>query len=150
MVTVQPTRVPALLVTMLVVGVVTAAAAWAWYGSFPPVQVRDSLVLWVVAAAAGWLGVVVRRRIADGMVGFDRSQWSPVTVTWCAMGGRAVAWVAAAVAGAYGGVAVYVLAHRAELVAAAGDVPGVVAGCLAALAATAAGVWLERGCAVPL
>lgn len=130
-------------------GVVSFAAVWVFYGSYPPMRVSGSLALWVFAAVAGVLAVIVRRRIADGEVGQDRSQISPVFISRCALFGTASGWIGALAVGFYGGVAVYVLLRHGQLLAAQQDAPGVVVSLLAAVAMTVAGVLLERSCLVP-
>lgn len=137
------------------VGAFVAAALIAWvtalgfYGSFPAINVLASTLLWVMAVVCGVAGWVIRRRIAEGNVGMDRSQLNPVTVAqWLALG-QAVAWVGSVIGGLYVGVGAYVLPKASDLVAASEDVPGIISGALACIAAAIAGVWLERSCIAP-
>lgn len=137
------------------VGVFVAAAliafvtALGFYGDFPAINVLASTLMWVMAVVCGIAGWVIRRRIANGEVGMDRSQLNPVTVAqWLALG-QAVAWVGAVIGGLYVGVGFYVVPKASTLVAASEDIPGVVSGALSCVAATIAGVWLERSCIAP-
>ena len=125
------------------------AGSWMFYGDLPPVKVSGSVAMWVFAALAVVLAVVVKHRVEDGRIGQDSSQLSPVFVARCAVLGMATAWIGAVVGGLYGGVTIYVLLRHSDLLAAQQDTPGAVT-CLAAGAAMAAsGVWLERSCLVP-
>ena len=63
--------------------------------------------------------------------------------------GKASAWTGAIVGGAYAGIAVYVLPKAGELVAASGDVAGVVSSALGGAAMCVTGVVLERHCEAP-
>lgn len=130
-------------------GVVSFAAAWVFYGRYPSLSVTGSLALWIFAVVAAVLAVTVRRRIADGEVGQDSSQMSPVFISRCALYGRACAWLGAVLGGLYGGLTVYVLLRHGELLAAQQDTPGAVTAALGAAATAVAGVLLERACLVP-
>jgi fructose-specific phosphotransferase system IIC component len=143
------TSIGLLLLSAAGATVVGLAAAWTFYGRFPPIRVSGSLALWFFAVAAAVLAVIVRRRIADGRIGQDRSQLSPVFVSRCAVFGKAAAWIGAIVGGLYAGVTVYVLIRHSELLAAQQDTPGVVTSLVAGGAMAAAGVWLERSCLIP-
>ena len=89
------------------------------------------------------------KRIADGGVGFDRSQMQPTTVASWMLYGKALAWIGALLSGIYVGLGVYVVPHAGQLAAAQADVPGIVAGIVGALASAVAGVRLERACEAP-
>ncbi|WP_225723535.1 MULTISPECIES: DUF3180 domain-containing protein [Corynebacterium] len=123
--------------------------ALSFYGDLGPINVVNSSILWIIAAMCLAAAVVVRKKIADGMIGLDRSQMNPMTVaTWMNMG-KAAGWVGAGFAGAYAGVGIYVMTQYATLTAAQDDTPGVVAFVLGGLACAAAGVFLERSCVAP-
>lgn len=138
-----------LALSAVAAAVVSFAAVWVFYGSFPPLRISGSTALWIFAVVAGVLAWTVRRRIAAGEVGQDSSQMSPVFISRCAVFGAAAGWIGALLGGAYGGVAVYLLLRHGELLAAQQDTPGAVVGFLASAAMAVAGVLLERSCLVP-
>lgn len=131
--------------TALVVGV----AAVFFYGDFPPARVRNSVALWIIAGVAAVTAVAVRRRIADGEVGLDRSQMAPVFIARAAVLGKACSWLGAFIGGGYLGLSVYVLAEYTALLAAQEDTPGALTCVAAGVAVAVAGVVLERSCLVP-
>jgi hypothetical protein len=143
------TPVSALLVAAGASALVVGVAAVYFYGDFPPARVRNSVAMWIIAGVAAVTAVAVRRRIADGEVGQDRSQMAPVFIARAAVLGKACSWLGAFVGGGYLGLTVYVVVEYSSLLAAQEDTPGAVT-CVAAGAAVAvAGVVLERCCLVP-
>lgn len=145
----RPTRWSALLGAALVLGVLGAALALGLYRFFPPFKPESSSFIWVVAGACMVIGRLVRRKIEDRGVGFDRSQIAPTLVAQCALLGRATAWIGAGFFGITAGVAAVVLPRASELAAAGRDAPGILLGIAAGGFAAAAGMWLERGCVAP-
>lgn len=143
------TSVGLLATSAVAATVVSFAAVWVFYGSYPPLRVSGSAALWIFAVIAGVLAVTVRRRIRDGEVGQDRSQMSPVFISRCALFGKAAAWIGVLLGGFYAGVTGYVLFRHGDLLAAQQDTPGAVVALLAAAAMAVAGVLLERSCMVP-
>lgn len=143
------TPLSGLLTAAAATAVVVGVAAVFFYGDFPPARVRNSVALWLFAAVAAVTAVAVRRRIADGEVGLDRSQMSPVFIARAAVLGKACAWLGAFVGGAYLGLTVYVLAQYPALLAAQADTPGAVVCTAAGACVAVAGVVLERCCLVP-
>lgn len=123
--------------------------AQGFYGDFPRIKMTMPVFLWVVTLTCAVAGFVVRRRIADGRVGFDASQMQPVAVAQWLVFGQATAWASSAIAGLCVGVGVYVWPKAGELLAAQDDTPGLIVGAVSGVAAAIAGVWLERGCVVP-
>ncbi|WCZ35875.1 hypothetical protein CHEID_01485 [Corynebacterium heidelbergense] len=146
---VTPVKIAALLWTAIAAALVGWVTATGFYGSFPPIHLSASAALWLAAVLCAVGGVVVRRRIEERRIGFDRSQLQPSTVAQLALCGQAVAWMAALIGGLYAGVGVHVLFNAGRLMAAQQDVPGVLAGFAGGIAAAVAGVWLERGCIAP-
>jgi hypothetical protein len=103
----------------------------------------------VFAVVAAFTAVAVRRRIADGEVGLDRSQMSPVFIARAAVLGKACSWLGALVGGGYLGLTVYVLIRYPSLLAAQEDAPGALVCTAAGVCVAVAGVVLERCCLVP-
>ncbi|WP_297005481.1 DUF3180 domain-containing protein [uncultured Corynebacterium sp.] len=143
------TPVSGLLVAAGSSALVVGVAAVFFYGDFPPARVRNSVAMWIIAGVAAVTAVAVRRRIADGEVGQDRSQMDPVFIARAAVLGKACSWLGAFVGGGYLGLAVYVLVEYSSLLAAQDDTPGVVACVASGVAVAVAGVVLERCCLVP-
>lgn len=145
----KPTAIGSLAVAAVIAALIGWMTAFGFYGSFPPLGVVGSAVLFIMAVACGIAGLVVRKKIGEGEVGHDQSQMSPLTVAQLMVAGQAVAWIGSIIGGGYAGIGVHVMLHAGELTAAQNDVPGVIAGALGGLAAAAAGVWLERSCIAP-
>nr|WP_130840888.1 DUF3180 domain-containing protein [Corynebacterium neomassiliense] len=143
------TPVSALLTAAAGMALVIGVAAVFFYGDFPPARVRNSVALWVFAVVAAFTAVAVRRRIADGEVGLDRSQMSPVFIARAAVLGKACSWLGALVGGGYLGLTVYVLIRYPSLLAAQEDAPGALVCTAAGVCVAVAGVVLERCCLVP-
>lgn len=119
-----------------------------FYGLLESVDLVVPLSLWVMAAVAGWLALVVRKRRKEGKVGLDRSQLNPVQAANFMVFGKACAWAGAVFGGMYVGALSYVVTKLSVLAAAPGDVPPLVAGTLGGIALCAAGIWLEKACEV--
>lgn len=131
------------------VAIASAILTWGFYGSMVSVSTTASLTLWVMSVVCVVLGRRVRAHVDERTIGLDRSQLNPVTAALWLVIGKASAWTGALVAGAYIGMASYVLTKMSILVAAQADAPGVIASALSGVALAAAGVYLERGCALP-
>ena len=109
-----------------------------------------SISLWAMALVCVLLTLKVRGAKDDEHgIGLDNSQLNPMTIAQFLLVGKASAWTGAIVGGAYAGMAVYVVPRAGELVAAAGDLAGVVTSALGGVAMCIAGVVLERHCEVP-
>lgn len=145
----KTTSIPALLATGGFSAAVLAILTWGFYGSMMSIPVTVSVTLWLMAIICVFLALRIRERKEDGRIGLDRSQLNPVTAARFLVVGKASAWTGAIVGGAYVGVATYVVPHAGELIAAADDLPGVLASALGGVALAAAGVFLERNCEVP-
>ncbi|KQB86192.1 DUF3180 domain-containing protein [Corynebacterium lowii] len=130
------------------VAALAAIATWRFYGVLGAIPVTVSVTLWVMAVVCLYLALKVRSRRKDGRIGMDRSQLNPVMVAQFLVVGKASAWTGSLVGGAYVGMGIYILPQAGRLVAAANDVPGVVASALGGIALAAAGVFLERNCEV--
>ncbi|EEI26029.1 MULTISPECIES: DUF3180 domain-containing protein [Corynebacterium] len=132
-------------------GFFAAAAAiltWRFYGAIGGFSAAASVTLWAIAALCGYLGWRVRRAMKDDNIGQDRSQLNPVTAAQWLVIGKTSAWTGGIVGGAYVGVLI-VLLFNLHLASAVDDLPGVIVSTLGGLAASAAGLYLERGCHIP-
>ncbi|MBF0581834.1 MULTISPECIES: DUF3180 domain-containing protein [Corynebacterium] len=145
----QPTPLSALAWGTGIAVVIAWAATWAFYGSFPPIELTACVFLFVFAVACAVMGWMVRKRIDEGEIGQDSSQMSPLTVAQWMLIGQAVAWIGAVLGGVYAGIGIHVLLNAGHLQAAADDVPGVIGGVVGGVCAAVAGAWLERGCVAP-
>ena len=145
----RPTPPSSLLLAAGIALAIGWMTTWAFYRNVPPINLVASVFLFVLAIACVVLGRIVRKRIADGEIGHDRSQLSPVTAAQWMLFGQSVAWIGAVLSGAYAGISIHVLLNAGELQAAANDVPGALAGVVGGAAAAIAGSWLERGCQAP-
>lgn len=145
----KPTAMSSLLWAAVIAALIAWMTAFGFYGSFPPLSVMGSVLLFLMAVGCGIAGKIVRKKISEGEIGHDRSQMSPITVAQLMITGQAVAWIGAVIGGAYTGIGVHVMLHAGELTAAQQDVPGVIVGALGGLAAAVAGAWLERSCVAP-
>ncbi|APT85496.1 DUF3180 domain-containing protein [Corynebacterium aquilae] len=120
-----------------------------FYGSMPHIPPSVAVTLWGLTAACGFGTWVVRKNISRGHIGLDRSQLNPLSaVNWLILG-TASAYTGGIVGGIYLGIAAYVLPRTTTLMAAADDAPGVIVSALGGIALAAAGLILERACAVP-
>ncbi|MCT1442036.1 DUF3180 domain-containing protein [Corynebacterium glucuronolyticum] len=132
-------------------GFFAAAAAiltWRFYGAIGGFSAAASVTLWAIAALCGYLGWRVRRAMKDDNIGQDRSQLNPVTAAQWLVIGKTSAWTGSIVGGAYVGVLI-VLLFNLHLASAVDDLPSVIVSTLGGLAASAAGLYLERGCHIP-
>lgn len=141
------------IIALLAAGGFVAAAmailTWGFYGSMMSIPVAVSVTLWLMTAVCAYLGLKMRERRKDGRIGLDRSQLNPVTAAQYLIVGKASAWTGAIIGGAYVGIATYVIPQAGNLLAAAEDLPGVLASAVGGIALAAAGVFLERNCEVP-
>ncbi|MCQ9336886.1 DUF3180 domain-containing protein [Corynebacterium phoceense] len=147
----QRTSLPALGGTAVFVAAAVAIVIPRLYGYMGTIPLTVSVTLWLMAIVCAVLAWRVREAKKDDThgIGLDTSQLNPMTITNFMLLGKASAWTGAIVGAAYAGVAVYVIPHAHELVAAAEDVPGVLASLLGGAAMAVAGVVLERYCEVP-
>lgn len=132
---------------------VTAASAMLttrFYGSMLAIPATVSITLWVMAVVCGVLARKVsqaRKEDAHG-IGLDSSQLNPLTVAQFLLVGKASAWTGSIVGAAYLGVAIHVVPRAGELLAAQGDLIGVITSALGGAAMAVAGIVLERQCEV--
>ncbi len=144
------TSISALVGVALFVAAAAAILTTRFYGSMLAIPATVSISLWAMALVCVLLTLKVRGAKEDEHgIGLDNSQLNPMTIAQFLLVGKASAWTGAIVGGAYAGMAVYVVPRAGELVAAAGDLAGVVASTLGGAAMCVAGVVLERHCEVP-
>ena len=144
------TSISALVGVALFVAAAAAILTTRFYGSMLAIPATVSISLWAMALVCVLLTLTVRGAKDDEHgIGLDNSQLNPMTIAQFLLVGKASAWTGAIVGGAYAGMAVYVVPRAGELVAAAGDLAGVVTSALGGVAMCIAGVVLERHCEVP-
>lgn len=144
------TSISALVGVALFVAAAAAILTTRFYGSMLAIPATVSISLWAMAVVCGVLTLKVRGAKDDEHgIGLDNSQLNPMTIAQFLLVGKASAWTGAIVGGAYAGMAVYVVPRAGELVAASGDLAGVVSSALGGVAMCVAGVVLERHCEVP-
>ena len=144
------TSIGALIGTALFVAAAAAILTTRFYGSMLAIPATVSISLWAMALVCVLLTLKVRGAKEDEHgIGLDNSQLNPMTIAQFLLVGKASAWTGAIVGGAYVGMAVYVVPRAGELVAAAGDLVGVVTSALGGAAMCVSGVVLERHCEVP-
>lgn len=137
-----PTRVPTLLLTALICGVLAWLLLRLTYTSLPPLPWTGVPALVVLAAAETWTGRSVRARLAGRRPG---NPIPPIAVARMAVLAKASSLAAALIGGLAGGFLVFVAgsldkaAFRDDAYAAAGTF-------VAAVALTAAALYLEYGC----
>ncbi|AJE34096.1 hypothetical protein B842_11245 [Corynebacterium humireducens NBRC 106098 = DSM 45392] len=145
----QRTPIAGLVAAGGFVAAVTAILTWRFYGSMSTIPVTVSVTLWTMAAVCVLLAWRVRDRKENSGIGQDRSQLSPVTAAQFLVIGKASAWTGALIGGAYLGMASFILPRADTLIAAADDLPGVLASAFGGLVLAGAGVYLERHCETP-
>ena len=142
----QRTSWPALIGTAVFVAAAVAIVIPRLYGYMGTIPLTVSITLWLMAIVCAVLAWRVREAKKDDThgIGLDTSQLNPMTITNFMLLGKASAWTGTIVGAAYAGLAVYVISHAHELVAAAEDVPGVLASLLGGAAMAVAGVEIGR------
>lgn len=144
------TSISALVGVALFVAAAAAILTTRFYGSMLAIPATVSISLWAMALVCVLLTLKVRGAKDDEHgIGLDNSQLNPMTIAQFLLVGKASAWTGAIVGGAYAGMAVYVVPRAGELVAASGDLTGVVTSALGGAEMCVAGVVLERHCEVP-
>lgn len=135
------------------VGLFVAAAfaiiTWGFYGNLVPIHWGVSVTLWMLVIICLAAARRVKKSMADGAIGLDRSQLDPMTVALFLVLAKASAWTGAIVAGLYLGIATFVVPKAAQLTAAADDLPGVLTSLVGGVALVAAALYLERHCETP-
>lgn len=135
-----------LLATALVTLVAAYLVVRAGYGDLPPLPryAPASLVALALAEVVGGSGVRARLAGSRGL-----RPLPALTVARAAALAKASSLVGALVTGGYGALALYTLSRRSDVAAARRDSVISVLGVLAAIALTAAALYLERSCRTP-
>ena len=119
------------------------------YRWFPPITTWTGVSLLAVAIAEAGWAFYVRSKITDGEIG-DAPGWlHPLAVARSVLIAKASAWVGALVLGWWAGVLVYLLPRRGTLRVAGEDTAGAVVAAVCALALVVAALWLQHCCKSP-
>jgi Protein of unknown function (DUF3180) len=138
----------------LTVATVLAAAAGyllvvLLYRWFPPITLWTGMSLLAVAIAEAAWAFHVRAKIDDGEIGDGPGWLHPLAVARSVLIAKASAWVGALVLGWWVGVLVYLLPRRSTLRVAGEDTAGAVTAAVCALALVVAALWLQHCCKSP-
>ncbi|WKD58696.1 DUF3180 domain-containing protein [Corynebacterium caspium] len=144
----QRTPIAGLLATGIFLALASGIATWRFFGMLSSIPVTVSATLWLLFLICIMATLKVRKNLAEGTIGLDRSQLDPLLVARFMILGKASAWTGAIIGGIYSGMAAYLLAISGDNIAASQDAPGAALSALGGIALTAAGVWLERTCEV--
>lgn len=133
--------------------VVAAAAGYLLvvllYRWFPPITVWTGVSLLAVAIAEAGWAFYVRAKINDGEIG-DATGWlHPLAVARSVVIAKASAWVGALVLGWWVGVVLYLLPRRSTIRVAGEDTAGAVVAAVCAVALVVAALWLQHCCKSP-
>lgn len=145
------TRARDLVAVGAVALVVVYLAVRLFYAQLPPLPTFAGVTLLVLAVVEGALGTSLRGRIkrrAEGKPDEGRPL-QPLTVARAVALAKASSLLGAIMLGAWLGVLGYVLPRRAELAAAADDLPSAIFGAICSAALIGAALWLEYGCRTP-
>jgi hypothetical protein len=135
---------------LVVAGLVTAAVVYllvrVLYGQLPPLPTFAGVTLLVLAIVETVLAFSLRTRIRNPGGG---RPLQPLTAARAVALAKASSLLGAIMAGVWLGVLGYVLPRRAELTAAADDLPSAVVGVICSALLIAAALWLEWCCRTP-
>lgn len=145
----KPTHIAALIGIAGFCAAATFIVVAQFYSYFPPVPTSVAITLWAMAGLCALLAVVVKGRVKDNRIGFDKSQLEPTRAANFLVMGKASAWTGAIFGGGYLGLAIYIIPRISMLTAAGEDTPKVIGALIGGFALSAAGLWLERACQAP-
>lgn len=135
--------------TLLVAAVAAGAVAWlitkTAYGSMPKLPWLPPVSIFALAVVEAVMARTTKSRIEHRP---GTARVDPLSVARFVVLAKASALAGALIAGAYGGVLLFLLTHR-NLSAATDDTPAAVAGLVGGAALVVAGLLLERACRVP-
>lgn len=146
----KKTSIGALVGVAVFVAAASAILTTRFYGSMLAIPATVSITLWAmtfVCSLLAWKVYQARKDDAHG-IGLDSSQLNPITVAQFLLVGKASAWTGTIVGSAYAGVAIYVVPNAGELLAAQGDLVGVLTSVAGGAAMAVAGLILEHQCEV--
>lgn len=145
------TRARDLAAAGAVAGVVAFLGVRLVYASMPPLPRLAGLTLLVLGIVEAAFGTSLRSRIkrmAEGRPD-DRRPLHPLTAARAVALAKASSLLGAIMLGTWLGVLVYLLPRRAEISAAAADLPAAIIGAVCSVALIAAALWLEYCCRAP-
>jgi hypothetical protein len=146
----QPSLRPTNPATLIVAGLISAAAAWlvisTWYSEIPALPWIPVLTLVALALFELVLANNTRARIARKP---GRPPVEPLLVARYVVLAKASSLAGAIFAGFTAGLLVWLLMERGRLSAAASDLPPAIGALVASLMLVAAALWLEYACRVP-
>jgi Ca2+/Na+ antiporter len=140
------TRARDLVIAGLVTAVVVHLLVRVLYGQLPPLPTFAGVTLLVLAVVEVVLAFSLRSRIRDPRGG---RRVQPLTAARAVALAKASSLLGAIMVGAWLGVFGYVLPRRAEITAAADDLPSTVVGVICSAILTGAALWLEWCCRTP-
>lgn len=140
------TRARDLVLAGLVAAVLVYLLVRTFYGSLPALPTFAGATLLVLAVVEAVLGFSLRTRIRDPRSG---RPLQPLTAARAVALAKASSILGAIMLGAWLGILGYVLPRRAELTAAADDLPSTIVGVICAALLIAAALWLEYCCRTP-
>jgi hypothetical protein len=136
-----------LLTAFVALGVLAYPLTRVGYATLPPIPALAGVTLLVLAALEVILAFALKARIER------RPGSRPVEPLMAARAvalAKASALAGALMAGLWAGFLAFLLPRRADLAAAASDLPGAVIGLVSAVALVCAALWLEHCCRTPL
>jgi hypothetical protein len=135
---------------LLAAGIVHALVR-AFYNELPPLPMFAGVTLFVLAVTEAAFGASLRSRIRRSAQGrpAEGRPLQPLTAARAVALAKASSILGAIMLGAWLGVLGYVLPRRAELTAAADDLPSTIIGVVCAALLIAAALWLEWCCRTP-
>lgn len=135
---------------LVVVGLVAAGLVYLLvrllYGQLPPLPTFAGVTLFVLAIIEAVFGTLLRSRIRHPGEG---RPLQPLTAARAVALAKASSLLGAIMLGTWLGVLAYVLPRRAEVTAAADDLPSAIIGVVCSAVLIAAALWLEWCCRTP-
>lgn len=140
------TRARDLVVAGLVAAVLVHLLVRVLYGQLPPLPTFAGVTLLVLAVVEAVLAFSIRTRVRAPREG---RPLQPLTAARAVALAKASSLLGAIMAGVWLGVLAYVLPRRAEITAAADDLPSTVVGVICSAVLIGAALWLEWCCRTP-
>lgn len=144
-----PTKLRDLLLCVIGVGLPVWLVVRINYASLPALPSLASAVLFLLAIVEGIISVVIRIRLSNKGIGHSKGRLHPIVVARAAILAKASAIVGALSLGFWGGMSIYLLQRRSELVAAADDFPEAMGGVVGSVLLIGISLWLEYCCRTP-
>jgi hypothetical protein len=143
----KPTSIRDLLTTFVVLAVLADLLTRVGYAALPPIPTLAGVTLLVLAALEVILAFALKARIERKP---GTRPVEPLVAARSVALAKASALAGAVMAGLWAGFLAFLLSCRADLAAAASDLPGAVVGLVSAVALACAALWLEHCCRTPL